>query len=116
MNPPPPPPLPDDREDVIEVYNPNQEEIQDAEMVIALEGTEQEVAVGGRTTLYHLIMKVYIDSIITPLEEFHAQLKRNAETKRIKIPLLLQVSQTLPNALPTSSAANRLLNNQSFGD
>ena len=34
------PPLPNYGEDVIVVYNPNQEEIQDAEMVIALEGIE----------------------------------------------------------------------------
>ena len=69
---------------MIIVYNPNQEQLQDEEMVIALEGIEQEVAISGRTTLYQLINKVYIDSIITPLKDFHTQLKSNAKTKRIK--------------------------------
>ena len=53
-------------------------------MVNALLQVEEEVAIGGRTTLCQLITKVYIDSIVTPLEELHAQLKRNAETKRIE--------------------------------
>ena len=35
-----PSPLPDNREDVIVVYNPNQEDIQDKEMVNALAGID----------------------------------------------------------------------------
>ena len=83
-DPPPPPPLPEDREDVIFIYNPNQKQIQDKEMLNAPDGIEQIVDIGGRTTQYQLITKVYIDCIVTPLKEFHAQLKRNAKTKRIK--------------------------------
>jgi hypothetical protein len=81
-----PPPLPneDENENVIVVHNANQEQLEDKEMVNALEEVEQEVAIGGHTTLYQLIMKTYVDSIVTPLEEFHAQLKRNSEVKRIK--------------------------------
>jgi hypothetical protein len=80
-----PPPLPNEDENVIVVYNPNQnQQDQDEEMVNALDEVEQQVAIGGRTIVYQLIKKVYIDSIVTPLEEFHAQLKRNAEVKRIK--------------------------------
>jgi hypothetical protein len=81
-----PPPLPseDENENAIVVHNANQEQLEDKEMVNALEEVEQEVAIGGRTTLYQLIMKTYIDSIVIPLEEFHAQLKRNSEVKRIK--------------------------------
>jgi hypothetical protein len=80
-----PPPLPNKDENVIIVYNPNQnQQDQDEEMVNALDEVEQQVAIGGRTIVYQLIKKVYIDSIVTPLEEFHAQLKRNAEVKRIK--------------------------------
>ena len=80
-----PPPLPNEDENVIVVYNQNQnQQDQDEEMVNALDEVEQQVAIGGRTIVYQLIKKVYIDSIVTPLEEFHAQLKRNAEVKRIK--------------------------------
>ena len=80
------PPLPKDRKDSIIVHNhnPNQKEIQDEEMVNALTQVEEEVAIGGPTTLCQLITKVYIDSIVTPLKEFYAQLKRNAKTKWIK--------------------------------
>jgi hypothetical protein len=78
------PPLTNKEENLIVSYNPNQEQLQDKEMVNALDEVEQEVAIGGRTILYQLINKVYINSIVTPLEEFHAQLKRNAKTKRIK--------------------------------
>ena len=53
-------------------------------MVIAVTQAEEEIAIGGQATLCQIIVKTYVDSIATPLEEFHAQLKRNSKTKRIK--------------------------------
>jgi hypothetical protein len=53
-------------------------------MVNALLQVEEEVAIGGQATLCQIIVQIYIDSIVTPFNEFHAKLKRNAETKRIK--------------------------------
>ena len=81
-NPPPSPPA--NGEDALVIYKPSQEEIQDKEMINVLTIVEEEVAIGGQATLCRLITKTYIYSIVTPLEKFHAQLKRNAETKRIK--------------------------------
>ena len=59
-----PPPLPNEDDNVIVAYNPNQEQLQYKEMVNALDKEEQEVAIGGRTTLYQLINKVYIETIV----------------------------------------------------
>jgi hypothetical protein len=79
-------PPPANGEDAIVVYQTNQEEIQDVEMMNNLAVVEEDATVREQTTQCQLTIHTYIDSIviITPLKEFHAQLKRNSETKRIK--------------------------------
>ncbi len=76
------PPPPNDGEDVIVVQRA--EENEDEEMVNMVNALLAEETIGGRTTLLDLIQKTYIDSIITPLEVFHEQIKKNDEVKRIK--------------------------------
>ena len=111
-----PPPLPNKDDNVIAVYNPNQEQLQDKEMVNALDKVEQKVAIGGRTILYQLINKIYIDSIITPSKISMHNSRGMPRQRGSKMPSPLQVSRTLPSALLISSDSNRLLSNQSFGD